>query len=488
MTAEAPIGAAGPRSKILFWWTAALLSIFNVTLRAWAAQGPLWLDELWSVDLVRSFGWRSVAVVFDNNHPLNTVWVNLMGPDAQPWLLRLPGILAGPMSVLAVGLLLRNSQAAPFLGMGLVSLCSTLVVIGSEARGYGMMLSTLFVMLWAARKGSTEPIGYGRMVMALAVLVGVLAHPLGAAGAAAAGMSFLWLRWLETGQPRAVLLDGVRFLGPGLLACVVLGAMVLLQSLAAGARMGDHIPFAPGDLLSGWLSLQALILGLPAGMLTLTGLACLTVLVLAMLKLDRESLAISLPLFLVPPILMAILRLPNTIHSRYHLISGCGLILMLALLCARNWSHGGGRRAVTALVLLGWSVGQLELMIDFRHFGRGDFLPVMQAASLQIDPSGAPVAVGVDSEARGLFLLSDAARRAGLAFSFVPQTAYCLQPPALYLQTGRGKMSSGLTVGAEQGCPVNYSLLARVNSSRINGMPGAIYRLDYTAVKPPQSR
>ncbi|KPJ80982.1 MAG: hypothetical protein AMJ58_06765, partial [Gammaproteobacteria bacterium SG8_30] len=87
----------------------------------------------------------------------------------------------------------------------------------------------------------------------------------------------------------------MRFLGPGILACVVLGALVLLQSLAAGARMGDYVPFAPDDLLRGWLSLQALILGLPAGMLSLTGLACLTVLVLAILKLDRESLAISLP-------------------------------------------------------------------------------------------------------------------------------------------------------------------------------------------------
>jgi hypothetical protein len=482
---EAPTGAAGQRFEILFWWTAALLSIFNLSLRAWAARGPLWLDELWSVDLVRSFGWRSVAVVFDNNHPLNTAWINLMGPDAHPWLLRLPGILAGPASVLAVGLLLRNSQAAPFLGMGLVSLCSTLVVIGSEARGYGMMLSTLFVMLWAARRGSTEPGSYWRVVMALAVLVGVLAQPLGAAAAAAAGISFLWLRWLETGQPRAVLLDGMRFLGPGILACVVLGALVLLQSLAAGARMGDYVPFAPDDLLRGWLSLQALILGLPAGMLSLTGLACLTVLVLAILKLDRESLAISLPLFLVPPILMAVLKLPNTIHSRYHLVSGCGLLLMFALLCARYWSHGGGRRAAAAVVLLGWSAGQVELMADFRRSGRGDFLPAIQAASLQVDPSGAPVTVGVDSEARGLFLLSDAARRAGLAFSFVPRKAYCLQPPALYLQTGRGTTNPALIVVAEQGCAANYSLLARVDSSRINGMPGAIYRLDNTAMNPP---
>lgn len=478
MRATARRNSADLGSADLFWWGVSLSCLMALVLRAWAAQGPLWLDELWTVDLVRSFGWRSVMLVFDNNHPLNTAWSNLVGADAPPWLLRLPGVLAGPATALAAGLLLKESSGAAVLASAMVALCSLLIVVGSESRGYGMMLAAVFVMLWAIRRGSAEPTSHWRQVMALATLTAVLAQPLAAGAAAASGVSFLWLRSLQGHNLSSVCRDGLRFFGPAVLACAALASMVLIQAILSGARLGDHHPFEAANLVDGWLSLQGLVLGLPADQWPLTLLACLTIITMAALTLEQRALAMTLPLWLVSPILMAILQLPNTQYPRYHLVSGCGLLLILSALGAAYWLRGGFARVVAVTLLLSWLAGQAMLLVDFGRLGRGDFLSAIKAATLEAQGQDQPVSIGADSEARGLFLVTDATRRSELVIAFVPRYAFCSRPPTLFIRTGRHQTTKTLPLGEAQGCRKLYTLTAEVEASRLNGMPGAIYKLE----------
>lgn len=458
----------------LAWATTAGFVTLALIVRAWSSQGPLWLDELWSLDLVRAFGWRSVALVFDNNHPLNTIWINVVSPDASPGILRLPGILASPLIILAVGLLFGLRQPAAVIGMAMASVCMIFAVMGSEARGYGLMLAMVFTMLLAAERGSRNPQDHWRLVMALAVLTGLLAHPLSAGAAAAAGTTFICLRWMATGCLRTVARDGLTFLGPSLLAVAALGSLVLFQALNSGARLGDFHEFALFDLIRGWLSLQGLVIGLSTGSVAVLGFACLAIMVAGLLHLDRRSITICLPLLLTSPILMAILQLPNTLYPRYHLVSGCGMILMIALLMARYWSFRGYARAFALLMMLGWLAGQLILARDFQQYGRGDFQMAIETAYMRVKRNEEPVTVGADSEARGLFLILDAARRAGLHWTFIPSQEYCARHPTLYIDTST-RPDSLLIVGTEQGCPHQYSLVSVVRSSRLNGMSGGVY-------------
>ena len=69
------------------------LFVIGLALRLAAGHNPLWLDEIWSVELARQAS--SVYEIFtrfrvDNNHLLNTLWLYSIGP-ADVWILyRLP--------------------------------------------------------------------------------------------------------------------------------------------------------------------------------------------------------------------------------------------------------------------------------------------------------------------------------------------------------------------------------------------------------------
>ncbi|MBA3896385.1 MAG: hypothetical protein H0X36_04455, partial [Sphingomonadaceae bacterium] len=75
-----------------------LCMIAALILRVLNARGGLWLDEAWSVVLAGEAA--PVVGVFasinhDNNHHLNTLWVQLLGPAAPPLALRALAIFSG---------------------------------------------------------------------------------------------------------------------------------------------------------------------------------------------------------------------------------------------------------------------------------------------------------------------------------------------------------------------------------------------------------
>src|SRR6478735_8707503 len=89
-------------------WLFAAIILFGLALRIAAARGALWLDEAWSAVLAHEAGTPIgvfVQINHDNNHHLNSLWLQLVGPGADPLLARAPAILAGTACILVAGLI-----------------------------------------------------------------------------------------------------------------------------------------------------------------------------------------------------------------------------------------------------------------------------------------------------------------------------------------------------------------------------------------------
>src|SRR4051812_18104619 len=178
-----------------WWWVVGAATLAGLALRIAAAQGGLWTDEAWSV--IYAARARDAVGVFlrinhDNNHHLYSLWLQAIGIDAPPLLMRLPAIVAGtlciPMAALAVA---RRSEWAGLVAAILFAVSPTMVNFGSEARGYSLMLLAALMFLWLAAEAVEAREKPGTpWCLALIAALGMLSHM---TMAAPVGMIGLWV-------------------------------------------------------------------------------------------------------------------------------------------------------------------------------------------------------------------------------------------------------------------------------------------------------
>ena len=118
------------------FWLAFLLSSALIVA---AARGDLWLDELMSLSFARTS--HSITDIFvrfhyDNNHPLNTVFLYLAGVRQTLFIYRSFAVLSGIGSVFLVGYIAGKHWGAP------EALCSIVLT------GTNLFLSPASVLSW----------------------------------------------------------------------------------------------------------------------------------------------------------------------------------------------------------------------------------------------------------------------------------------------------------------------------------------------------
>src|SRR6476620_11314776 len=139
------------RQSQTWWATVGAVALAGLALRIAAARGGLWTDEAWSV--IYAARARDAAGVFirinhDNNHHLYSLWLQAIGPAASPMLARAPAVVAGSLCIVVAALIAdRRSRRAGIVAALLFAISPSLVVFGSEARGYAMMLLAALAML-----------------------------------------------------------------------------------------------------------------------------------------------------------------------------------------------------------------------------------------------------------------------------------------------------------------------------------------------------
>ena len=146
-----------PRERAARWLVLAISTLIILL----SARGDLYNDELWSLSFARKANsWFEIFARFrhDNNHPLNTLYLYLVGDQSLMYVYRLLAVATGIGSVMLVGRIAAREWgprealwATAFTGISY-----PLVLYFSEARGYApamfFALASYASLRWHARQ------------------------------------------------------------------------------------------------------------------------------------------------------------------------------------------------------------------------------------------------------------------------------------------------------------------------------------------------
>jgi hypothetical protein len=143
---QSTVGGSDPKvgtsgSGAIVSWPVVVICVVGTGLRIAAGRGELWLDEVWSLQIVQQFA-HSIADILlklklDNNHFVNSFVAFELGPDCPDWMYRAPAVLAGILSLLLAGWAQRRKGTATVTAAVILAGFSYLFVqYSSEARGY----------------------------------------------------------------------------------------------------------------------------------------------------------------------------------------------------------------------------------------------------------------------------------------------------------------------------------------------------------------
>lgn len=396
------------------WLAPLLILLLALVLRAAAARGDLWLDEIWSWlavrDRVHGLADVFLGIRHDNNHILNSLWIHALGLEVDGRWYRLPAVVAGSLSVLVAWQLMAPAgRVAQWLVALLMAPSFLLVNYASEARGYGVLMLCVLVSLWALEcfdaACARGDAGRARAALAtfwLAAMLGMMAH-------ASYGATLLSLAlWFALRLWRAPLAQATRWrrfvlpFGVPMLFAAWLSAVTYLDATAGG-----------GPLMNAWQAAAAacsLALGGPVdGMWVwpLAGLAMAALFTEAALarRAGDERALLWLVMLLVPAVPLAAGLHQQFIYPRFFLGEVLYLLLAVAQLGARAWRHGGAPRLVCCGVLAAISLGNLFGLALLVRDGRGQ-------------PGAAVRYMSAHSHAPRIVVASDHAFRHGITLDY----------------------------------------------------------------------
>ena len=430
-----PTSAARSRWLLL---TILAVAIAGFALRVAAAGGGLWLDEAWSAVFARDVATPAgvfVHINHDNNHHLNTLWLQLVGFDAPPRVQRALSIVSGTASIIvAAAFAARRNVESALITAALFAFSPILVTYGSEARGYAPMILALLGMVlvvdgWLASPERPRP----TLLLAVLALLGTLSQMTMAIGLVALSGWILLASARQEGW-RTAILTSIRLIGPALAAA--LGVIVCILAVlpdSAGFTFGQYQPFAWADFASGLHQLayytlgSAILLALPLPWLVVGG------------GRDRAWPFYLLAIVGVP--LTALLFQPGNVGmARYYLTTAVAFLLAIGVMAGRAWRAGGVRRFVVGAGLLLFAVAtgvQDMALVTNRRADPG----LAIAAMAKPAPGGAAVSL---DRPRASAVIEAAAAAAGYRVGFAPCGRFLFvdrdgdQPfPAAPLRCGR---------------------------------------------------
>ncbi|MCX8475653.1 MAG: hypothetical protein MT490_07620 [Sphingomonas sp.] len=459
----AGIGQADRR----FWgWLGAIVAL-GLGLRIAGAQGGLWLDEAWSALQARDAGTPLgvfLNINHDNNHHLNSLWLQFVGFGAPPPLARALSIASGTAAVLVAGLL--GARRAPGLGLVtalLFAVSPAMVTMGSEARGYATMslallLAILVVDRWLAGEASER----APRQLAWCFFLGAFAQLTMFFGfCAVAGWVFfaLWQR----GALRTAIVGTLRLLWPSVLALALVVAVILGAAAArTGFKFGAYEPFTLLQFLHGVSEMFEYAIGFP--IVSLWWFALIPALVIVARGWGVRRMALHRLAIIGFPLTLALLHAGNVGHPRYYLVAGIALLVLAAEMLWLGFVAGGWKRwaagGALALILTGSIVQDVDLAIN----RRGDPAAAVRAMQARA-PAGARILLNRDT---GLAMLEVAAAHARYPLAITLDEC----PPARFLLIDRYKGEQ--EPPRLERCGAHYTPIAE---RRAHGMSGTHWTL-----------
>ncbi len=390
---------------------------FGIAVAAFAAlrlaclRNDLWLDEIWSLQLV-GLAHSPLQILTrlhsENNHPLNSLWLYALGPTAPEWSYRLLSWVTGTAAVGLAGALARGqfrrmhpadsrggAEAAGLIATVLFGGSYLFVLYSSEARGYAPALCFCLLAASILCRAPASPLSGWAPAYWAACALGLLGHAV-SAQVVIGGLGYSLVaatQSSESGKGRVA-----RLLWWHALPVVLLGCYFLLffrRLVPGGATFAgtNHVPLGGvfGDLAS-------FILGFPTPLGLAVALPFLVVASLVSLGLvfhrDRALAVFYALVVFITPLPGIWSATESVVFPRFLFISAAGALLLIGYPLARAWAAGGWARPVCAgalgLFLLGSGLQVRRLLQE----GRGEYRQALRYAVQQTP--GAEVTVSTD--------------------------------------------------------------------------------------------
>ena len=364
-------------------------------VRIAAAQGELWLDEIWSYRLAHlAAGPLAIFTSLhnDNNHYLNTLYLRFIPEGtASWWLYRLPVLVLGTATIgLAAAIARAQSQLAALAAAVLTASSFLLIVYSSEARGYAIAVFFGFAcMIAVARYLDTRRAAWALLAACCATL-GLLGH-LTFLHALAGLICYVLLRGSRAHPGRLVADLAVLFLGP-LVMLVVLYVTDLRHLQLGGGPLT-----AAGDIAANALSLAA---GGPetGGWKVVATLVAFAATIGSIAAVHRSGSDLWI-LFLVtgliaPAVTLAVVD-TGLIYERYLLVALAFSTLSFAWLADRLFYRS---RPIGGTLLVLFVLANGLRTWEFIRDGRSHYLPALTA--ILDESSAARISLGSDHDFR----------------------------------------------------------------------------------------
>ncbi|NDC36822.1 MAG: hypothetical protein EBZ48_02085 [Proteobacteria bacterium] len=354
----------------------AILTILGIGLRLAAARGELWLDEIWSLTLVAKVSsvWGIFALRHDNNHPLNSLWLYLLGPDQSLYLYRALAVGASSCALLLACRVARRNLdwLQALLLTGMLSYSYVLILYGSEARGYATLMLAISLHVAAYLRFYRSGSSIAAALFWASAWLGILSH----LSFVQFYMSLLLADLLsQRGSARRssrLYLHAPAALGVGAF-CLYFGTNLqigggVLQSKWDVFLSTFSIGFGGGELRANAPTAGAVYL---ASAVCIYLMACVEGLLLLR---TRRTLGLTLLLLLIAvPVAFVVVLNPRFITVRYLLPTMLAGYVALALLLARLIRRDFGGRILAALIGGVFLAGNFGNGISLLQVGRGTY-------------------------------------------------------------------------------------------------------------------
>lgn len=445
-----------------FWPVVIAFVLLGLALRAAAARGGLWLDEAWSAVYARDVGTPLgvfVAINHDNNHHLNTLWLQLVGWGAPPLAQRALSIACGTATIVLAALFARRrSPTAGIVAALLFAISPILVTYGSEARGYAPMVLALLGLLLIVDRWAEEPARPVPVIpLALVTLAGMLSQ-----------LTFLFGLAAISGWVASMLVfpsqdrQPLQRLAPAVIGAMLIPAAAVLLTVYFAGQADSGFAFGHLEPFSfrSWGAGLRQLMDYSFGSLWLA----LPLILLRGTTPVRPWIFYALALIAFP-LAVAALQLGNSGAARYYLPWTIAGLLLVADRIGHAVAIGGWRRAAAAVVLVPIVIASAMLDVQTIQNQRADPMVAIDAVRARA-PGGATVLV---DNPRASAVLDAAA--ASASYPLAVQTAKC--PPARYLFSDLD--GTDLAAAAPIRCHGRYREIARGQVTALSGTHWRLY-------------
>lgn len=360
-------------SAWLFWVVVAMAGLALIGFRILAASGDYWLDEILSLQALRKISLPSdlfTGLHSDNNHYLNSLWLNSLPASASPLLGRLLSLVSGiGVVVMAVLIGARRSRLCAVFSGAVMGFSYIEILYSSEARGYALAVFAGFASFYVMGNCLREWRVRRAIVFSLLACLGLLAHlsftcVVAAFGAwlAVTGLQQRWQtrRWIWR-----------------MLQCFALPAVVGMALYFLDVRKMSFFGGTDStSLIHAYGSALAWIVGTPR-----PGPCVFLALVVAVVVLDAglhrlwrtdraEAVFFAMAIF-VMPVGQAVISSVHDLYPRYFVVGGSFLLLLLAGLLCDLYEKRGYARIGSFAVLLLFAVVNADNTLELLRLGRG---------------------------------------------------------------------------------------------------------------------